>query len=624
MPFVVAESPVLLPAKREMTVRRWTSLSWAMMLSLMVIAACYGGLYLKRGWIPHDEGAFALTAQHALHGELPHRDFDEIYTGGLTYLNAAAMRVLGENLVSMRYPVYAVFIFWTAAIFSLARRFVSDWAAAFVTLLLIAISYPNYTAAVPSWYNLFFATIGIWALFRFTETERLLWVFLAGLSGGLSFLVKVPGLYFVAAALCFLLFHEQEQDRAESRGSHVIRYGIAMLAVGFVFLVWRTIGWRMEPRFVVHFVLPSVAVMSVLAAREFTAGKGSDFLRLKRLFRLSSVLLAGVLLPILLFLFPYIRSGAVHSFVSGVFVLPFRRVGFAAQAPEKLDNLLACGALVVLLVYASTRRMSKAATIALAAMMAAGIVFSGVWRPAYHILWSAITFLVPLTVCVAIWRLHGCEMSSLQRARIFLLTAVVGICALVRFPFASPIYLLYILPLVPLIWIALASSSREWSPSIFGAIAAGYVIFFALRVTPSFITNMGIRYQPLSMAKLDLPVAGGLRVPLEDRATYEQIARLVSEHANGDYIYAAPDCPQVYVLTGRKQADPVMFDFFEQSTPERRERILSELVNHSAKTVVILNKPAFSPPMDRDLHTNLAARFPEEQTVGDFEVRWAK
>ena len=40
---------------------------------------------LDQGWIPHDDGAFAQSAARVLDGELPHRDFVELYTGGLTF-----------------------------------------------------------------------------------------------------------------------------------------------------------------------------------------------------------------------------------------------------------------------------------------------------------------------------------------------------------------------------------------------------------------------------------------------------------------------------------------------------------------------------------------------------------
>ena len=77
-----------------------------------------------------------------------------------------------------------------------------------VTLLAVAWSIPNYSAAMPSWYNLFFATFGLAALLRYIETQKRRWLLAAGLCGGISCLFKISGLYFVAGALLFLLFRE--------------------------------------------------------------------------------------------------------------------------------------------------------------------------------------------------------------------------------------------------------------------------------------------------------------------------------------------------------------------------------------------------------------------------------
>src|SRR4051812_9164667 len=86
--------------------------SWIVLTLLILLSAAYAGFYLKRGWVPHDEGAFALSAERVLQGELPHRDFDEIYTGGLAFVNAGAMRAFGMTLVAMRYPLLITFLLW--------------------------------------------------------------------------------------------------------------------------------------------------------------------------------------------------------------------------------------------------------------------------------------------------------------------------------------------------------------------------------------------------------------------------------------------------------------------------------------------------------------------------------
>ncbi len=90
-----------------------------------------------------------------MNGELPHRDFDETYTGGLTFANALSFRVFGVNLASLRFVLFAFFVAWIPAVYYVASRFASAYVSAGVTLLAVAWSIPNYFAAVPSWYCLF-------------------------------------------------------------------------------------------------------------------------------------------------------------------------------------------------------------------------------------------------------------------------------------------------------------------------------------------------------------------------------------------------------------------------------------------------------------------------------------
>src|SRR5258706_4951174 len=71
-----------------------------------------------------------------------------------------------------------------------------------------------YAAAMPSWYNLFFATFGLAALLRYIEMQTGRWLVVAGFCGGISFLFKLLGLYFIAAALLFLLFRVQMASSA--------------------------------------------------------------------------------------------------------------------------------------------------------------------------------------------------------------------------------------------------------------------------------------------------------------------------------------------------------------------------------------------------------------------------
>jgi hypothetical protein len=126
---------------------------------LVVWALSVGWLlkFLSDNWVPHDDGMLAQTAERVMHGQLPHRDFDEVYTGGLSYLHAAAFRLFGTNLFSIRLMLLVFFALWVPVLFYCASRFIGPLGAALVTFLGVAWSVPNYPTGMPSWYCLFFS-----------------------------------------------------------------------------------------------------------------------------------------------------------------------------------------------------------------------------------------------------------------------------------------------------------------------------------------------------------------------------------------------------------------------------------------------------------------------------------
>ncbi len=191
----------------------------AVLTAVLVIAGIYTGLHINKGWVPADDGSLSQSALRVMQGQLPHRDFGEIYTGGLSFIHALAFRVLGVNLMSLRICVFLFFLAWLPAVYYIASRFTSALAAGAITLLAVAWSYPNYPAAMPSWYNLFFATFGAAALLRYLDVRTRRWLFVAGVCGGVSILIKVIGAYYIAGVLLFLAFLEQSESSEGSFGN---------------------------------------------------------------------------------------------------------------------------------------------------------------------------------------------------------------------------------------------------------------------------------------------------------------------------------------------------------------------------------------------------------------------
>ncbi len=605
--------------------RRLTVLT---LLLVWLACAAYEGGMLKRGWVPHDDGAFGLTAERVLQGQMPHRDFDELYTGGLTYLNSAAFRLWGINFGSMRWMLFLFFLAWVPAVFYIATRLVRPLTAAAVTCLAVAASVPVYSSPVPSWYNLFFATFGTAAILRFLEARARSWMVVAGLCTGFSFLAKISGLYFLAAILLFLIFLEQVDSQSSSRRRTITGYTVFLTAglLAFVLLLFKTVS-TVNPAYVAHFILPGVSVAANLLWSEFYYAHEPSGLRFRRFFLLALPLVAGFLIPVIVFLVPYWRAGALHSFLFGVFVLPTRRFSFAALHPTHLRamNLIATAALVGILYAAGRRRpWARWQNVTLALALLALLIASRSVHAIYSFVWSSMILLVPVTTVIAIvWMAYAINAKLRQRQHLFLLISVVALTSLIQFPFAAPIYFCYVTPLVLLAVSALVAVRPSCNRFAFAAILVFYLAFWIFCATPGFIYNLGLRYAAnRQTATLVLPRAGGLRVDPQLAEEYARLIPLIQQHATGDYIYAAPDCPEVYFLSGKRNPTRSLFDFFDQDSTNRNQRILGTLDKNHVNVVTILTETYFSPPMNSGLLRELSVRYPNAEVVGSFQVRW--
>jgi hypothetical protein len=601
--------------------------TWLLVVAVVCFAIGYGLLYLHRGWIPHDDGAFGQAAERVMHGELPHRDFRDIYTGGIPLLNALAFRVFETSLSTLRYPVFAFFVLWVPAIFLIARRFVSDYASALITILAIVTSFPNYSAAVPSWYNLFLATFGTLAVIRYSESDRHLWVFVAGMMGGFSFLCKIAGLYFVAAVLLYLIYREQERDRTSGPCKLTV-YSLFLCTgcLSFLLVLVRLIYAVLSAREVIHFVVPGALLVTLLLAREFSGAHGGDATRFRKLFAPGATFLAGVMTPIVFFLIPYFRSGAAHSVWEGVFILPRRRLESASLVPRDLNwpNVLAAAGLFALLIVGACllKPLPRILRIVVPICFGLALWAAGDQSVVYRLVWNSMVLIVPLTVGATVWILWRFRLQPGNREQLFLLASVLSVCSLVQFPFSGPIYLLFILPLAPVVWAAVSSVRPTPSRYLLWTTATAYITFFVLWVTPTYIIYMGIGASPDAYVEpMKLARAKGIKVLPAHAVVYERAITLLQEHGRGDYIYAGPDCPELYFLSAKRNPTGTLFEFLDDQAGDP-QRVLAILDEHAVTAVAIDLDPEFSRSPSNKLPEMLREHYPYSETVGKFEIRW--
>jgi hypothetical protein len=614
------------------TVAPRREVDWRLVLAgVMVVSAVYVAWHLGRGWVAHDEGMLGQSAERVLQGELPHRDFDETYSGGLTYLNAAAFRLLGTTLLSLRVVLFAVFMAWVPAVFYIASRLVRPMSAALVTLLCVAWSLPNYPAPLPSWYNLFLAVFGVAALFRWLDDPRGRWLVAAGIAGGLSLVVKVIGFYYIAGVLLFLVHQEHERSRAlagplPKRGGAYAAFATAALAL-FMAALLLLVRPQLHVAEVVQFVLPGTLLAGLLIRTQWTLPAGASRDRFAALARLVAPFLLGVVLPVALFLIPYVRAGALDTLFRGVFLLPTKRFGMAAYRMLPLWSMLGLVPFVGVAWYA--RRMAGRVrwwhVAALACALAAYLVATGYVPILYRVVWYGMRALLPVLVVLGVIVLARSRQAdtapSLLRAQTMLLLSVGGLFNLVQFPFAVPIYFCYVAPLVVLCAVVLLRHAPPVASAV-PALGAAFLMAFAVfRVNTSHLFGMGMLFVPYPpTASIGVPRAG-LQVPEREAAMYRRAVAILQQHARGGYTWASPDCPELYFLSGLRNPTRSLFDFFDDPTG-RTPRILEALDRHGVTAVVLNRAPQFSPQVADDLVAAIEQRYPYGADVGKFQVRW--
>jgi Dolichyl-phosphate-mannose-protein mannosyltransferase len=576
--------------------------------------------YVDRGWWPNNGGAFGLSAERVLAGELPHRDFDEIYTGGVSFLNALAFKVLGTSMTAMRRVLFVFFLAWIPSVYWIATRFAGALVAGLMTLLAAGWSMCIYTEPIANWYNLFFATFGLASLLRWFETGRRRWLAVVGACAGLSILAKIVGIFFLIAACATVLFTEQTANRQKpapddgrrSAPATAYRVGIALALCAGVFLLGAIVFRWHGTAGLLHFVLPNALLAAVLVRNEIAGPAGSATTRFREHVRLMAPVVLGLAAVVLPFLVPYAMTGSLGDLVNGLFVAPRKRLDVMVIPPP----MFSWASLPVLAMLAWVPRWPRRPAWLLAGALAVAGVAWIVGRDPNEVeppLVESLRAIAPAAVVAGTLPLiFRRTRDDLRSAPVFASLAVTGFCSLVQFPVAMPIYFCFVIPLALLAALAVFDERRS-------AARASLVVAILTYLVLAISAVEHIHEE--DVAKLDVDRAGGILVKPGDAKQYRELVELVRSLAGGDAIYATPDCPEVYFLSGSRSPTRTSYDFFDE--PEGRVRRIEESLVRNGVRVVVLNRlPQFSGPPPAELLARLAEAYPQTAVVGNFEVRW--
>jgi hypothetical protein len=603
--------PAVAHARKTATTQRVVS------AGLVGLSVIYLMAFVPRGWVPHDEGMIGQAAERVLNGALPHVDYQDPYTGGLTWLHAAVFKLAGVDLIYPRWMLLAGAAFAQVLTFLILRRYLAPIGAALAAWVALGWSFPNYFASLPSWWVLICALACLWAFIRYVETGLLPYAAAAGLAAGISILMKQTGLYVLVALVMAILYgggHRDSKTRAWWPG-RVLNAAVAIAALG---LALTLLAARLALSDLIYLLLPIAACSRILvtANGHATDAQRNGFLALL-------IALGSAAVPLLFFVAPYLVDG-IGALVQGLFVLPQKRVQFASFDMPPAYWIFAGAPLVAMLMPApfrapasAGRRLGIAFGIAGAALVTASLTNAA----AYQVTWQSVrgaAALLPIAVC---WLLLSRIRDAQQRWILFGCAAMLAWASMVQIPFSAPIYFCYVTPLAVITAVALASASNALHRPMVLASGAVLLLFALSIMNRGYIYNLGFLHQPSALnVPLDLGRAH-LTASAADGAAYRRVLDLIAAHIGDGQLVAGPDCPEVYFLTGRVSAAGTLYDFFgDHVSPEGW---VNDLPGWRTASVVVLNhQRRFSFGPSADLIAQVRKEFPKAEAAGTLEVRW--
>ena len=604
---------------------------WLIGIGSVLFAAVYVWTKLDHGWMPHDEGQLGQAAERTFAGEIPHRDFDDMYTGALSFLNALSFQIWGINSDSMRWMLFAWFVPFLASMYWLFSELTKPVTAGLLTLLAAAWSIPMYSAPMPSWYNLFFAGWALCALMCFLKKGQRRYLFIAGLMIGGSILFKISGIFLLAGTLLFLYFFRQtsREDGDEELTSRLfsVLATIALLMAGslsFVFVTSHDPIMQM-----LHFAIPFLSLVAIVIFREWTTARGKLKDRVFDLAQDFAPLLFGIAIPIGYFVFYYWNQNALGDLAYGALVLPRKRFDLAACSFPDLSSLIfsiPIGGLVFIGLWSNKGKsevqpLGSRRVVLIGVAIAVIAILLTVFSPfiGFFTALLSVRNLGPFMILgnlFLIFRFRE-KLPLARQHQLYLVTAIPFFVSLIQFPYASSIYFFYSAPLL----IATALMAVEVQVRVPRKLLAVVVVFLIL------IT--AIRFH----APIDCLSLGSINerarlesercqfvVDSKEAAAVNAMCELVVEHTcANDTVFTIPDLPEVSYICNRPPFNGVMYEFFRSELYADLHGLKDELASRDIRLVVINELPPFSPPITETFRTIVLADYEPIERV-DFET----
>lgn len=167
--------------------------------------------FYDRFWWPPDDGTYAYVADLLNRGFILHKDIQDVHMGYVNFTNALALRLFGDDFLSLRYPLVFTTLIQSLVIAYLLMA--SNKVAAFATALtLTCLSFLQFINPTANWYALFLICITIFNL-QVLGTKNRYRILITGFLLTTLFCFRQPsGVFAIMGVLSYLLYEANDAN----------------------------------------------------------------------------------------------------------------------------------------------------------------------------------------------------------------------------------------------------------------------------------------------------------------------------------------------------------------------------------------------------------------------------
>lgn len=605
--------------------REWASADQIAFAASMLVSLAFVVPVLYRGWVPFDEGWMMEQALRVRDGQLPHRDFTDLWTGGWSFVHAALLSVFGVSMAVMRTAILAA---WTAGLVMLYRS-VRAWAGPAVSGMSVVVAslWTLWAWQLPL-LNWLYAPGALLVFLLMTGSSRRgEWWRLpaAGAVSGALFSLKITGLYLLAALLLAGLSAAAGESRTAGSTSAPRRLdgrwiGVLLCGTYAALSVRLVSGMPGAESAVVLIGGPNVLLAVAICLALWRGGPIDGLVFFRAVAFRTALLVAGFAVPLALLLAPYILSHSVGDFMRGVFEVPLARMSTTAFPPPwwRLSVKFALPSL--LLWFGVPRALwndsSRTAWIAVGMGLAFGATLALLPSGPPYLLPMLST--VPLAVTGAFcWSLFR-EGTGPRTHDVVLLVALAATAQLIQVPFATVNYFLASAPLLLAAAVAVTARPGRRAPVLF--CLATFAAAGALGARRIPVTNLDIKL----WGSTRVPSGDAIWVPREDSVRFAEVSASVLRHRGSGGLFVFPLHNELYYFTGTRNPTRHVTPLLATESELESRALIAQL--DAARTTVVVLFPAGSdewPLAWRAVQRDLRGAYTCGETVRRWaEIRW--